>query len=94
LQHVSTLQGHLQAIVHQLKLPHCVRFYSNASYAIAYRRRRGAVSIGEQFPEDGLVRPKHVVIECDFSGILKQRRDCKQFWVALETEMSERVMNE
>jgi hypothetical protein len=30
-----------------------------------------AVSIGEQLPEDGLVRPKHVAIECDFNGILK-----------------------
>jgi hypothetical protein len=25
-----------------------------------------AVAVGEQLPEDGLVRPKHVAIECDF----------------------------
>jgi hypothetical protein len=24
-----------------------------------------------QLPEDGLVRPKHIVITCDFHGILK-----------------------
>jgi hypothetical protein len=30
-----------------------------------------AVSIGEQLPENGLVRPNHVAIECDFNGILK-----------------------
>jgi hypothetical protein len=35
-----------------------------------------AVSVGEQLPEDDLVRPKHVTIECE------------RFWVALETEMS------
>jgi hypothetical protein len=39
-------------------------------------------------PEDGLVRPKHVAIECNFDGILKYRRNCELFWVALETEMS------
>jgi hypothetical protein len=42
-------------------------------------------------PEDGLLRPKHVAIECDFNGILKQRRDCERFLVALEMEMSEQV---
>jgi hypothetical protein len=26
---------------------------------------------GEQLPEDGLVRPKHVATECDFNGNLK-----------------------
>jgi hypothetical protein len=30
-----------------------------------------AVSVGEQLPEDGLVRPKCVAIECEFNGILK-----------------------
>jgi hypothetical protein len=25
----------------------------------------------EQLPQDGLVRPKHIAIECDFNGILK-----------------------
>jgi hypothetical protein len=30
-----------------------------------------AVLIGEKLPEDGLVRPKHVAIECDSNGILK-----------------------
>jgi hypothetical protein len=30
-----------------------------------------AVSIGEHLPEDGLVKPKHVAIECDYNGILK-----------------------
>jgi hypothetical protein len=30
-----------------------------------------AVSTGEQFPEDGLVRPKHDATECEFKGILK-----------------------
>jgi hypothetical protein len=30
-----------------------------------------AVSIGEQLPEDGLVRLKHVAIKCDFKDILK-----------------------
>jgi hypothetical protein len=29
-----------------------------------------AVSIREQLPEDDLVKPKHVAIECDFNGIL------------------------
>jgi hypothetical protein len=29
------------------------------------------VSIDEQLPEDGLVRPKHVAIKCDFNDILK-----------------------
>jgi hypothetical protein len=29
------------------------------------------VSIDEQLPEDGLVRPKHVAIHCDFNDILK-----------------------
>jgi hypothetical protein len=38
-----------------------------------------AVSNDEQFPEDGLVRPKHVAIICDFNDILKQRRDCEWF---------------
>jgi hypothetical protein len=45
-------------------------------------------------PEDGLVRPKFVAIECDFNGILKRMRDCEGFWVAVETEMSERVTNQ
>jgi hypothetical protein len=30
-----------------------------------------AVSISEQLPEDGLERPKHVAIICDFNDILK-----------------------
>jgi hypothetical protein len=30
----------------------------------------GAISIGEEFPEAGLVKPKHVAI-CDFNDILK-----------------------
>jgi hypothetical protein len=30
-----------------------------------------AGSIGEQLPEDGFVRPKHVGIKRDFNGILK-----------------------
>jgi hypothetical protein len=30
-----------------------------------------AVSISEQLPEDGLVRPKHVATKCDFSDIYK-----------------------
>jgi hypothetical protein len=30
-----------------------------------------AVSIREQFPEDGLVELKHVAIKCDFNDILK-----------------------
>jgi hypothetical protein len=30
-----------------------------------------AVSIGEQLPEDGLIRPKHVATKCDFKGISK-----------------------
>jgi hypothetical protein len=30
-----------------------------------------AVSIAEQLPEGGLIRPKHVAIECDLNGILK-----------------------
>jgi hypothetical protein len=77
-----------------LKLPHCTGFYVSAAHAIACRRRSEAVSIGEQFPEDGLVRPKHVASEYDFSGILNQRRDCEQFLVELEKEMTERVMNE
>jgi hypothetical protein len=38
-----------------------------------------SVSTDEQLPEDGLVRPKHVAIKCDFNDILKQRRDCERF---------------
>jgi hypothetical protein len=38
-----------------------------------------AVSIGEQLPEDGLIRPKHVAIRCDFNDILKSMRDCERF---------------
>jgi hypothetical protein len=38
LQHVSAFQGHLQAVVHHLKLPHYISSYMNASHAIAYRR--------------------------------------------------------
>jgi hypothetical protein len=30
-----------------------------------------AVSVGENLPEDDLVRPKHVPIKCDFNDILK-----------------------
>jgi hypothetical protein len=30
-----------------------------------------AVSIGEQVPEDDLIRPKYVTIKCDFNGIVK-----------------------
>jgi hypothetical protein len=30
-----------------------------------------AISIAEQLPEDGVERPKHITIECDFNGILK-----------------------
>jgi hypothetical protein len=30
-----------------------------------------AFSVGEQSPEDGLIRLKYVAIECDFNGILK-----------------------
>jgi hypothetical protein len=30
-----------------------------------------AVSVGEQLPEDGLVRQKHVAVESDFNGLLK-----------------------
>jgi hypothetical protein len=30
-----------------------------------------AVSVGEQLPEDDLVRLKHAAIKCDFKGILK-----------------------
>jgi hypothetical protein len=33
--------------------------------------RSEVVSIGEEFPEDGLRRPKHVAIQCDFNDILK-----------------------
>jgi hypothetical protein len=29
------------------------------------------ISIGEQLPEDGLVRPEHVATECEFNCILK-----------------------
>jgi hypothetical protein len=32
---------------------------------------RAAVSIGEQLPEDGLVRPKHVAIKYDFNDIFR-----------------------
>jgi hypothetical protein len=41
--------------------------------------RSTAVSNGKQFPEDGLVRPKLIAINCDFNDILKQRRDCERF---------------
>jgi hypothetical protein len=30
-----------------------------------------AVSVREKIPEDGIVRPKHVAIKCDFNEILK-----------------------
>jgi hypothetical protein len=33
-----------------------------------------AVSVVEQFPEDGLVTLKHIAIECDFNGILNYRK--------------------
>jgi hypothetical protein len=36
-------------------------------------------TIYEQLPEDGLVRPKHVVIKCDSVDILKQMRDPERF---------------
>jgi hypothetical protein len=39
--------------------------------AFATNWSSAAVSVGEQLPEDGLVRPKHVATECDFNGILK-----------------------
>jgi hypothetical protein len=38
---------------------------------IDIRTGAAAVSIGEQFPESGLVKPKHVAIKCDFNDILK-----------------------
>jgi hypothetical protein len=53
-----------------------------------------AVSIGEQLPEDGLVRLKHVAVDCGFTGILKWRRDCERFWGALWMEMSEQVIHQ
>jgi hypothetical protein len=40
--------------------------------------RTCAVSINEQFPEDDLVRPKHVAIKCDFNDILKYGGDCER----------------
>jgi hypothetical protein len=48
------------------------------------------IRTGEQLPEDGIVRPEHVAIKCDFNDILSQRRDC----IALETEMNERVIHQ
>jgi hypothetical protein len=33
----------------------------------------------QQFTEDGLVKPKHVAIKCDFNDILKLKRDCERF---------------
>jgi hypothetical protein len=30
-----------------------------------------ALSTGEQLPEDGLVKPKHIAIKYDFNDILK-----------------------
>jgi hypothetical protein len=38
---------------------------------INYNCRTAPVSIDEQLAEDGLVRPKHVAIKCDFDDILK-----------------------
>jgi hypothetical protein len=60
LQHVSALQGHLQATVHQLKLPHCTSSYVSVSHAIEIYNSIVCVE-----------RPKHVAIECDFNGTLK-----------------------
>jgi hypothetical protein len=33
--------------------------------------RNATTSTGEQFPGDGIVKPKHVTIKCDFNDILK-----------------------
>jgi hypothetical protein len=33
---------------------------------------KGRIRPGEHLPEDSLVRPKHVVIECDFKDILNK----------------------
>jgi hypothetical protein len=33
--------------------------------------RSAAFSMSEQFPEDGLVRPKHIAIKCGFNEISK-----------------------
>jgi hypothetical protein len=33
-----------------------------------------AVSINEQFPEDGLPWSKHVAVKCDFNDILKYKK--------------------
>jgi hypothetical protein len=30
-----------------------------------------AAAVGEQLPEDGLVRLKHVAIKCDFNDMLR-----------------------
>jgi hypothetical protein len=38
---------------------------------LTYELTQCGISVGEQLPEDGLVRPKHVALECDFNGILK-----------------------
>lgn len=59
-----------------------------------YHTVMAAVSNGEQLPEEGLVRTKHVTTECDFKGILKRRRICELFWVVLETGMSEREIHQ
>jgi hypothetical protein len=53
-----------------------------------------AVSNSEQLPEEGLVRMTHVTTESDFNGILRRRRVCELFWVALETGMSEREIHQ
>jgi 3-phosphoglycerate kinase len=44
------------------------------------------VSKNGQLPEDGQVRPKHVVVDCDFNIILNQREIIKT--AALKTEMN------
>jgi hypothetical protein len=38
---------------------------------VAYELVQCRVSTGERLPEDGLVRPKHVAIYCDFNGHFK-----------------------
>jgi hypothetical protein len=42
----------------------------------------------EYLPEDGQVRPKHVVVDCDFNVILKKGETVET--VALKTEINEK----
>jgi hypothetical protein len=52
-----------QANTFQCEWPHA-REWDGLTYKLV----QCGTSIDAKFPEDGLVRPKHAAIECDFNG--------------------------